>query len=55
MTAVFNTKFAEDYEHNGETVIIIGRSQTKDTLMYAVRFPNGEKRLVYSQELIFDD
>lgn len=55
MTAVFNTKFAEDYDRNGSTVTIIAMSQIKDTVMYAVRFPDGEERVVYSQELIFED
>ena len=51
MTAVFNTKFAEDYDRNGSTVTIIAESRIKDTIMYAVRFPDGEERVVYAQEL----
>ena len=53
MKAVFNTKFAEDYDRNGSTVTIIAESRIRDTLMYIVRFPDGEERAVYSQELIF--
>lgn len=51
MTAVFQTKFVDDMHFNGETVTIIAMSRIKDTIMYAVRFPDGEERVVYAEEL----
>lgn len=54
-TAVFNTKFAEDIEHNGEKVKILDYISGKDfcSSRYRIQFPDGKVSIVYAEELIF--
>lgn len=54
-TAVFDTKFAEDIEHNGETVKILDYIPGKDfcSSRYRIQFPDGKVSIVYAEELIF--
>lgn len=48
--AIFNTKFAEDYDRNGQEVKVldyIGHD------MYLIEFKDGKKTKVYCTELTF--
>lgn len=45
---IFVTKFAEDYERNGQVVEILGR---ENEYQIKVRFPDGVVKVVYDDEV----
>lgn len=55
--AIFNTKFADDFHHNGEVVEVVGLLKGKDIYndRYVIRFKDGTiNDKVYTHEIDFD-
>lgn len=48
--AIFKTKFAEDYDRNGQEVTILDYVGNN---MYSIQFNDGKRLTVYDTELIF--
>lgn len=55
--AIFNTKFAKDFHHNGEIVEVIGLLEGKDIYndRYVIRFKDGTiNDNIYTHEIDFN-
>lgn len=55
MTAIFNTKFTDSCDRNGQKVEIINTTKTRDGNRYAIKFEDGYIiERVYENELDFE-
>lgn len=55
MTVIFNTKFTDSCERNGQKVEIINTTKTRDGKRYTIKFEDGYiLERVYENELDFE-
>jgi hypothetical protein len=55
MTAIFNTKFTDSCDRNGQKVEILNVTKTRDGNRYAIKFEDGYViERVYANELDFE-
>ena len=55
MTAIFNTKFTDSCDRNGQKVVILDAIKTRDGNRYTIKFEDGcVLERVYANELDFE-